>query len=305
MDAAMYVYQSTGQYAGTYRSYANGIGSSSLIVAGSGYFARVTAAGTPGAVNLTNANRVTTFGAQPTFGRGTTDARPQLHLTLTGANLTDDAFLYLEQGATASVDAQYDAAKLPNPAGLDLAMLSGTTSLAINALAPLGTAEVSIPLALRVPQAGSFSFEVADLAAFGTATVYLRDAVAGTQQLLAAGTRYAFTLASATAGTGRFSIVLRPATVTATRAELNAASVSLYPNPAHASFIVLLPPLAGQREVRATLFNALGQAVLTRTIGLNTAGATAEFSTQALATGVYTLRLQADNQTLTKRVVLE
>ncbi|GAB3586310.1 carbohydrate-binding protein [Hymenobacter daeguensis] len=305
MDAAMYVYQSTGQYAGTYRSYANGIGTSPLIVAGSGYFARVSTAGTPGAVNLTNANRVTTFGPQPVFGRGTADARPQLHLTLRNASLSDDAFLYLEAGASAGFEPSFDAAKLPNPAGLDLAMLSGNTALAINGLAPLGTAEVMIPLALRVPQAGSFTFEVADVANFGTATVYLRDAATGSQQQLTVGSRYTFTLAAATAGTGRFSVVLRPATVTATKAELNAASVSIYPNPAHGRFTVLLPPLAGQREVRATLFNALGQAVLSRTIALTAAGATAEIPTQALAAGVYTLRVQADNQLLIKRIAIE
>ena len=305
MDAALYVYQSTGQYAGTYRTYANNIGTSPLVVAGSGYFARVSAAGTPGAVNLTNTNRVTTFAPQPTFGRGTTDVRPRLRLALTGASLTDDAYLYLENGATAGPDAQYDATKLPNPAGLDLATLAGSTPLAINGLPLLGTAEVVVPLALRVPQAGSFAFDVADLSNFAPATVYLRDAVAGTQQLLGPGTRYAFTLATATAGTGRFSLVLRPATVTATTTELNAATVSIYPNPAHGRFTVLLPPLAGQREVRATLLNALGQAVLTRTITLNAAGATAEFATPELAAGVYTLHLQAAAQVLTKRVVLE
>ncbi|MBO2012274.1 carbohydrate-binding protein [Hymenobacter negativus] len=305
MDAAMYVYQSTGQYAGTYRSFANGIGTSPLIVAGSGYFARVSATGTPGAVNLTNANRVTTFGAQPTFGRGVVDTRPLLHLTLTGGSLNDDAFIYLEQGATAGTEAAFDATKLPNPTGLDLASLSGNNVLAINGLAPLGSTEVIVPLALRAPQAGNFSFEVADLANFGTTTAYLRDAIMGTQQLLTAGTHYNFTLASATAGTGRFSVVLRPANVTATKVELNAASVSIYPNPAHGRFTVSLPPLAGQREVRATLFNALGQAVLTRTIGLTVAGATAEFVTQPLTVGVYTLRVQAEGQTLTKRVVLE
>jgi PKD repeat protein len=305
MDAALYVYESIGQYAGTYRAYANGIGTSPLVAAGAGYFARVNAAGTPGAVNLTNDNRVTTFARQPTFGRSTADTRPQLHLTLAGANLIDDTYLYLEQDATAGLDAEYDATKLPNPTGLNLATLSGTTSLAINGLPLLGTAEVVVPLVLRVPQAGSFTFEVADLSNFGPATVYLRDAVTGTQQLLAAGTRYAFTLATAMAGTGRFSLVLRPANVTATKAELNATAVSIYPNPAHGRFTVLLPPLAGQREVRATLFNALGQAVLTRSIALNAAGATVEFTTQALAAGVYTLRLQAAGHILTKRVVLE
>ncbi|MET4075179.1 carbohydrate-binding protein [Hymenobacter sp. UYCo722] len=304
LDAAMYVYQSTGQYAGTYRSYANGIGTSPLVVAGSGYFARVSTAGTPGAVNLTNANRVTSFAPQPVFGRGLADVRPQLRLTLAGASLHDDAFLYLQAGATAGIDAEFDATKLPNPVGLDLATLSGTRPLAINGLPLLSAAEVVVPLHLRVPQAGSFTLEVADLADFGTTTVLLRDALTGTQQL-ATGGRYAFTLATAASGTGRFSLVLRPAAVTATRAELSAATVSIYPNPAHGRFTVLLPPLPGQAAVRATLFNALGQAVLSRGIALNAAGAMAEFSTQGLAAGVYTLRLQAESQTLTKRLVVE
>jgi hypothetical protein len=304
MDAAMYVYQSTGQYAGTYRSFVGGVGASPLIVAGSGYFARVSAPGTPGAVNLTNANRVTTFAAQPTFGRGTVDARPLLRLALNGSTLQDDAYVYFEQGATAGVDAEFDAAKLPNATGLDLATLAGTAPLAINALAPLGYADLVVPLNLRVPQTGNFVLTVADLRNFN-APVYLRDALTGTQLLLAAGSSYPFALGTLTGGAGRFSLVFRSATVTASRAELKAEAVSLYPNPARAGFTVLLPPLVGQREVRATLLNALGQAVQARTIGLNAAGATAEFRTSALAAGVYTLRLQADNQVLTKRVVIE
>ncbi|MGI4863425.1 MAG: carbohydrate-binding protein [Janthinobacterium lividum] len=304
VGAAMYVFQSTGQYAGTYRTYANGQGTSPLIVAGSGYFVRVSAVGTPGAVNLTNANRVTTFDTQPTFGRLATDLRPQLQLRVATAGLADDTFLYLEAGATPALDAQYDAAKLANSSGLDLATLAGSVPLAINGLPPLA-AEVVVPLVLHAPQAGSFELSVANLLNFTGTTVLLRDALTGTQQVLAAGTRYTFTLATATAGTGRFSLVLRPATALATRIELDAASVNLYPNPAHDSFTVQLPPLAGQREVRASLVNALGQVVQSRTIALNAAGATADFATQGLAAGVYVLRLQADSQVLTKRVVLE
>jgi len=304
MDAAMYVYQSTGQYAGTYRTSVNNMGPSDLIDAGSGYFARVTAPGGSGAVNLANANRVTNFGAEPAFGRGA-DSRPQVRLLVTGAGQTDEALVYLERGATAGIDAEYDATKLANPTGLNLASLHGNAQLAINGLPPLGGTEVVIPLTLGVPQAGAFGFEVANLANFGTATVYLRDALTGTQQVLAAGTRYPFSVATASAGTARFSLVLRPANATATAAGLTAAAVSLYPNPAHQRFTVLLPPLAGQREVRATLVNALGQVVHTRTIALTAAGATAEFGTQTLATGVYLLRLQVENQLLTKRVVVE
>jgi len=305
VGAALYVYQSTGQYTGTYRTFVNGMGSSPIVDAGSGYFVRVATPGTPGAVNLTNDNRVTTFAGQPAFGRLAADTRPHLHLRLSSASLADDTFLYLDAAATAAFDAAYDAPKLPNPSGLDLTTLAGNTQLSINALPPLAAAEVVVPLALRAPQAGSFELAVADLANFGNTTVLLRDALTGTQQVLAAGTRYTFTLATATGSIGRFSLVLRPATALATRTELNAASVILYPNPAHGSFTVQLPPLAGQREVRASLVNTLGQVVLSRTITLTAAGATADFVTPGLSAGVYMLRLQADSQVLTKRVVLE
>jgi hypothetical protein len=306
MDNAMYVFQATGVYVGNYRSYVNGIGASPLINAGQGYFTRVTTPGGSGSVNLTNANRVTTFGPQPTFGRGTADTRSQLKLQVLGAGIEDEAYLYFEQGATAGVDVAYDAVKLANPSGLNLASRLGNQELAINGLPSLiGARDILVPLSLRAPQAGSFSFEVADLANFGSATVYLRDAATGREQQLSAGTRYAFTLATALAGDTRFALVFRPSGVTATHSAFEAGLVSVYPNPAHARFAVLLPPVAGQKVVQATLLNALGQTVQTRAIALTAAGATAEFDTRALAAGVYVLRLQAGQQLLTKRVVVE
>jgi hypothetical protein len=306
MDAAIYVFQSTGQYTGTYRSYTNGVGTSPLVEAGSGYFARVTTAGTDGAVNLTNANRVTTFGAQNAFGRLAADQRPQLQLRVANANVADVTYLYFENGASAAVEAAYDAVKLANPSGLSLGTLAGATPLAIQGLAPLtGTAEVVIPLALATPAAGSYAFEVADLANFSGQTIYLRDTEAGTQQALTAGGRYAFTLASGSAATGRFALVLRPAAALATASALTASTVSLFPNPAHGSFTVQLPPLAGQPAVQATLLNVLGQKVASRSIALTAAGAKADFDTRSLAPGVYVLRLAAAGQTMVQRVTVE
>lgn len=307
VGGALYVYQSTGQYAGTYRTYVNNLGGTSpLVEAGSGYFVRVTTAGTAGAVNLTNANRVTTFGTQNAFGRLTADLRPQLRLRVAGADLADETYVYFEASATAAFDAEHDAQKLPNPNGLNLASVAGTVPLAIQGLPPLAsTGEVVVPLTLAVPAAGSFAFEAADLANFPSGTVYLRDAQTGTQLLLAAGTSYAFTLATATAGAARFALVFRPAGVLAAQSAFSAAQVRIFPNPAHGSFAVLLPPVAGQRAVQATLLTVLGQPVLSRAIALTAAGATAEFSTHGLAAGVYVLRLTAGNQTLVQRVTVE
>jgi hypothetical protein len=307
MDAAMYVFQSTGQYTGIYRSYVNGIGGTAAqIEAGSGYFVRVTAAGTNGAVNLTNANRVTTFGSQNAFGRTAADVRPQLQLRVAGAGLSDEAYLYVEAGATANVDAEYDAVKIPNSTGLNLASLVGTTPLAIQGLPTLaGTTEVVLPLALAVPAAGNFAFEVADLANFGTTTVYLRDATTGTQQVLAAGTRYSFTVASATADKARFSLVLRPAATLATQGPLAATQVVVYPNPARVSFTVEVPAVPAANRVDAELLNTLGQVVRRQSAALPANGAHFTIPTVGLVTGVYVLRLQAGASTITKRVVIE
>ncbi len=307
MDAAMYVFQSTGQYTGIYRSYVNGIGGTAAqIEAGSGYFVRVTAAGTSGAVNLTNANRVTTFGSQNAFGRTTADVRPQLQLRVTGAGSSDDAYLYVEAGATANVDAKYDAVKIPNSTGLNLASLVGTTPLAIQGLPTLaGATEVVLPLALAVPAAGSFAFEVADLANFGATTLYLRDATTGTQQVLAAGTRYSFTVATATADKARFSLVLRPAATLATQGPLAATQVVVYPNPARVSFTVEVPAVPAANQVDAELLNTLGQVVRRQSAALPANGARFTVPTTGLAVGVYVLRLQAGASTITKRVVIE
>ncbi|RZK63321.1 MAG: T9SS type A sorting domain-containing protein [Hymenobacter sp.] len=307
VNGALYVFQSTGQYAGTYRTYLNSVGGASpLVEAGSGYFVQVTTPGTSGAVNLTNANRITTFGTQNPFGRLATDPRPQLKLRVAGATLADEAYLYFEAGATVGFDAEYDAQKLPNTSGLNLASLAGTTEMAIQGLPSLPTtSEVVIPLTLAVPAAGTFDLEAADLANFANVAVYLRDAQTGSQQLLAAGTHYAFSLATATAGNGRFALVFRPAGVLATQAAFSAGQVSIFPNPAHGSFAVLLPPVAGQRAVQATLLSVLGQPVLSRSIALTAAGATAEFDTHSLAPGVYVLRLTAGDQSLVQRVTVE
>jgi hypothetical protein len=307
MDAAMYVYESTGQYAGNYRSYTNGVGASPLIDAGQGYFTRVGTAGGTGSVNLTNANRVTTFDAQPTFGRGANDLRPQLHLTVAGAGQGGDGtYVYFEAGASTGLDADYDATKLSNPTGWNLGSLVGSQELAINGLPTLaGSLDVIVPLSLRVPQAGSFTFEAADLANFGSATVYLRDSQTGTQQLLTAGSRYSFTLASATTPSTRFALVFRPGSVTGTRGGLQAAQVTVYPNPAHHSFSLSIPVALTGKTISAGLYNSLGQLVQQRVLPVTATGVQAQFDVQGLATGVYLLRLDTGSDQLTKRIVVE
>jgi hypothetical protein len=97
---------------------------------------------------------------------------------------------------------------------------------------------------------------------------------------------------------------VRLSIITATRNEALAATVGLYPNPAHQRFTVQVP--AGSLQAAtATLTNTLGQTVLTKQLALPAAGGTADFDVSRLAAGVYSLQLKSGNDLVVKRVVVE
>ena len=311
MDAAIYVFESAGQYGGSYRASVNGVGGNGnspqpIVVSSQGYFVRVASGQPSGQVNLDNPNRVTTFGTQPIFGRGTADLRPQVALTLQGASVSDAAYVYFQAGATMGKDVEFDATKLANSHGLNLTSLAGGEALAINGLPTLGTATVLVPLTVAVPQAGSYSLLAGALANLTGTTVTLLDALTNTRTVLAAGTAYAFTLGTTTA-TGRFALEFRPTgALAATAAQALSAQTQLFPNPASASFRVQLPLLAGKTTVQATLANTLGQTVLSRTLNAAAGQAIdAEFDVRALAAGVYTLRLNVNGTPVVRKVMVE
>ncbi|MDB5268317.1 MAG: hypothetical protein JWP58_1357 [Hymenobacter sp.] len=140
-----------------------------------------------------------------------------------------------------------------------------------------------------------------------------------TQVLAATWTTYTVPLTGATATSvirfratgdnGSTDIGLDNVTVsyvvtTATATALTATGVSVYPNPAHESFTVLVPAVANATSVQAELLNALGQVVRKQSVALPAAGARLTVPTTDLATGVYMLRLRAGDATLAKRVVI-
>ncbi len=319
VSGAVYVFESTSQYAGSYRSYINGIGNP-IVASGQGFFVRQTgAAGSTAALLLDNAARVTEFadGSSTTFRRPAADRRPlvQLGLRPAGGPLADadPVTVYFETGATSGLDAAFDAAKILNPGLASVFVLAGAERLAISGLAPPtpGTT-LALPLGLAVPQAGRYVLSadaLRHLAPAGLARVALLDRATGQQtDLTAPGTAYAFALSTTElTSLGRFALVFNPGAAPLATATGLAAQIGLYPNPAHGRFTLSLPALAGTATVQLTLRNALGQPVQpTRTLPLTPTGAIADFDTQALAPGVYLLQVQAAGQPiLTRRVVVE
>jgi hypothetical protein len=312
LDAAAYVVQSTGKYAGGYRAYVNGMSTSAtnnpLLALGQAFFVRVSAGQTSGSFTFRNAQRVTSFANQAAFQRTAADPRPAVRLELAGAGLADAWVTYAEAGATPAFDSQLDAGKLPNSTGLNLGSLAGADNLAIDGR-PAFTAATTIALTVGVPAAGTYTLAAASLANLPAGLdAYLRDAQTGQLTKLAAGSSYAFSVSSAEAQAllvGRFTLQFNAASPLATASALTAATVTVYPNPARESFAVVVPAVAGASQVQAELCNALGQVVRRQAAALPAAGATFTVPTSALAPGVYVLRLTAGSATLTQRVVVQ
>ncbi|GAA4346825.1 hypothetical protein GCM10023185_01430 [Hymenobacter saemangeumensis] len=308
LDAAIYVFSSTSQYGGTYRSYVNGIGGNPVLPVAQGFFVRVSSGQTSGSLTFRNSQRLTTADATA-FQRTSADSRARVQLELRSSTGTTDVFdAYAEAGADAGFLAQYDAMKLPNTNGLSLASLSaGNELLAIDGR-PAFAAGAVLPLVVNVPAAGTYSLTAAILANLPAGIdAYLTDALTGQAVALRQLASYSFAVtASQAAGpvTGRFALAFRSQTALANTAGLTAAQVSLYPNPAHAAFTVQVPAVAGTSKVEAQLLNALGQVVRSQSAVLTAAGAGFAVDASGLSAGVYTLRLHAGTSTLTKRVVL-
>lgn len=92
--------------------------------------------------------------------------------------------------------------------------------------------------------------------------------------------------------------------VLSTAAATKAAPPTVFPNPAQGYFTLALPPVSEAATATATLVNALGQVVSTRTLRLLATGATAEYATSSLAPGLYTLRVRAGETTAAVRVAV-
>ena len=310
LDAAIYVFESSSQYSGSYRTVLPGVTGDGLLASGQGFFVRTSMPGVAGALTFRNSQRVTDFTTPTTFRRGTATTKPLVQLALQGSTGPADVLTVHEAAqATLGLDAAYDAVKLTNPSGLNLAAPAPAgPALSIVGL-PALTASTVVPLSVGVPTAGTYTLAAAQLLNLpAPLDVFLTDAATGQTVNLRQQAAYSFAVTSAQAAaliTGRFTLHFAQRTVTAATAALTGTEVALYPNPAHAAFTVLVPAVAGATAVQADLLNALGQVVRHQTVPTLATGARFTVETAGLAKGIYTLRLRVAAATLTKRVVIQ
>ena len=309
IEAALYVFKSTGQYTGSYTSYVNGqstnTGTNVLPVA-QGFFVR-TAAGQTGAVTFTNSSRLTTYD-NTLFQRTAADTRPRLTLSLGTASLRAQTVMYFEAGATAAFDASFDAHYLPATNGLTLATATPAGELlSISGQPVLTGADVVLPLQLASQTAGTYMLAVDDLDNLPAGYhAYLRDALTGTYTDLGTTPTVSLTLAANGAAGGRYAVLFTTqARVLATAPAALAKLANVYPNPAHGAATLLLPvALRGTQATAVSVVDNMGRTVLTRTLAAG-AAETLELPLGGLATGVYSVQARTAAGLVVKRLVVE
>ena len=309
LENALYVFKSSGQYAGSYTSYVNGQGTNSgtnVLPLGQGFFVRVAAGQSTGSITFANADRLTAPDNTP-FQRGTADSRPQLTLALGTGTSRTQAVVYFEAGATAGFDRAFDARNLASPNGLLLATETVTAEpLSINGQPLLTGADVLLPLQLAASAAGAYTLAVDNLANLPTGYhAYLRDALTGTYTDLATTPSLSLNL-TANAAAGRYALLFSTQPrVLATAPVALAQLASVYPNPAHGTATLLLPvALRGTTATAVAVVDNLGRTVLTRTLAAGSAE-TLELPLAGLAAGVYSVQARTAVGLVAKRLVVQ
>ncbi|SHI73220.1 Por secretion system C-terminal sorting domain-containing protein, partial [Hymenobacter daecheongensis DSM 21074] len=119
-------------------------------------------------------------------------------------------------------------------------------------------------------------------------------------------TTYYLMVAGYGSNDARGTFTIASSFVTATRNELPGGEVSVYPNPSNTGQVTLqLRGAAGVSTATAVLLNSLGQSVRRQVLPVVGGAAEVPLAVQGLAHGVYTLRLQVGDYTVTRKIVLE
>ncbi|GAA4366704.1 hypothetical protein GCM10023185_38050 [Hymenobacter saemangeumensis] len=164
-----------------------------------------------------------------------------------------------------------------------------------------GADVVPIP---NIAVSGSFYVGVRQLTTTNFGLAYENESPLRTGTFLFSTNGMTFTDLSTAGTTFRPAVAVTLRNPLATRNDALAATVGLYPNPAHRAFTLAVP--AGKlHNASATLYNGLGQVVQQRQLNLPVAGGEATFDVAGLAAGVYTLQLKTGAELVVKRVVVE
>ncbi len=213
-----------------------------------------------------------------------------------------DTKFYFKEGLTLGLDPGYDAGDFNQSSGFSSRLVEQDNGIGmgINAMPTDAMSNVIVPLTINQEAGIALKIQIASSTIPEDINVYLEDTVENTFTLL---TNEGFELTAQTtlSGIGRFFIHYTTSTLS-TNTESSTSLLTAYKGTGN-TYITVEGLQQFSDPANLILYNVLGMKVLSRKIQSPSQKET--LSTVGMKTGVYILKVQAENIVFTKKLVIE
>ncbi|MCH1473083.1 MAG: T9SS type A sorting domain-containing protein [Bacteroidia bacterium] len=226
----------------------------------------------------------------------------ELFLTIYKNNLTYSTEIYFNDNGTDSVDPGYDSRTFPSSSNSIYTRLISNDEGVNMAIQTLNFDEINnkvIPLGINAVAGEEAIISISHNTTNPSTYIYLEDALEGTFTNLKE-TDFVITPDSNLEGVGRFFIHTTASTMSNEDATSNLLNVFKLTNN---NFITVEGLSTQSNQTNLKLYNILGKEVLSTTLANNTN--TQTVSTQGLSAGIYVIKLESGNNTITKKLIIK
>ena len=279
----------------------NNTSTATYIAPGQGFFVAAAGSGEGQTITFTKAMQ-TVIGADD-FVAARSSASYELVLDMySDAVKVADTKFYFKEGLTLGLDPGYDAGVFNQSSGFSSRLLDQDNGIGmgINAMPTDAMSNVIVPLTINQEAGIALEIQIASSTIPEDINVYLEDTVENTFTLL---TNEGFELTAQTtlSGIGRFFIHYTTSTLS-TDTVSSTSLLTVY-KLRGSSYISVEGLQQFSEPANLILYNVLGMKVLSRKIQSPSQKET--LSTVGMRTGVYILKVQAENIVFTKKLVIE
>ena len=280
----------------------NNTSTATYIAPGQGFFVAAAGSGEGQTITFTKAMQ-TVIGADDFVALGPSVTSYELVLDMhSDAVKVADTKFYFKEGLTLGLDPGYDAGAYNQTSGLSSRFLEQANGIGmgINAMSIDDMSNVIVPLVVHQQAGITLKIQIANSTIPEDINVYLEDTVENTFTLLT-NERFELLAQTTLSGVGRFFLhfttnVLSTDTVSST------SLVTAYKGTGN-TYITVEGLQQFSQPANLTLYNILGMKILSRKI--QNPSQKEMLSTVGMSTGVYILKVQAENIVFTKKLVIE
>ena len=282
----------------------NNTSTATYIAPGQGFFVAAAGLGADQTITFTKAMQTVT-GADDFVALGPSVTSYELVLDMhSDAVKVADTKFYFKEGLTLGLDPGYDAGAYNQTSGLSSRFLEQANGIgmSINAMSIDDMSNVIVPLAVNQEAGISLKIQIANSTIPEDINVYLEDAVENKFTLL---TNESFELLAQTtlSGVGRFFLHFTTRTLSTDTVRVSSTSLLTVYKLRGSSYISVEGLDQFSQPAALTLYNVLGMKILSRNI--QNPSQKEMLSTVGMRTGVYILKVQAENIVFTKKILIE